>query len=98
MNENQRRTIYTDAINKWGFNNQLFMVFEECGELLDALSKYNRGRVTKEAVITELADVSIMIEQMANFFGYEKFKGERNFKICRLKTRLYLEENYNVKE
>lgn len=98
MNEKQRRIVYKDALNQWGFDNQLFMVFEECGELLDALSKYHRGRVTKEAVITELADVSIMIEQMANFFGWEEYKSERTFKLCRLKTRLYLEENYNVIE
>lgn len=45
------------------------MVSEECAELINALCKYKRGRVTDSDVITEIADVMIMCEQMAYYFG-----------------------------
>ena len=67
---------------------QVLMVGEECGELLSALSKYNRGRIETPDVITELADVSIMVEQMAEFLGYEDFEKEKERKLERLKERL----------
>ena len=76
------------VLETWGIGNQVFMVMEETGEMLNALAKANRGRVTKEEVITELADVSIMMEQMAVHFGYEEFKSEKERKLNRLKERL----------
>ena len=48
----------------------MHMVFEECGELINALAKVYRGRSSGQDVITELADVSIMIEQMATMLGF----------------------------
>ena len=64
------------------------MVFEELGELTTALARYKRGRAMVEDVITELADVTIMCEQMAILFGYEKYKDEIERKLERLKKRL----------
>lgn len=63
------------------------MVHEEIGELLSALGKIYRGRVTTKDVITELADVSIMIEQMAVYFGLDEFKAEKEYKLRRLAKR-----------
>lgn len=61
---------------------------EECAELIDALAKYNRGRADAKDVITELADVSIMVEQMAIFFGKEEFEAEKVRKLKRLQERI----------
>ena len=91
MAEEEKIQLYTDVLSAWGIGNQVFMVMEETGEMLNALAKANRGRVTKEEVITELADVSIMMEQMAVHFGYEEFMAEKERKLNRLKERL---ENY----
>lgn len=88
MKRSQKRAIYAQALNRYGLNSQVFMVFEEMGELQDALAKYIRGRVTTEAVITELADVSIMVEQMAQYFGVEDFRIEKERKLDRLAIRL----------
>lgn len=44
--------IYNDAIQKYGILPQVLMVVEECGELLSALSKYNRSRIEAPEVIT----------------------------------------------
>lgn len=80
--------LYRKAIETWGIEAQVFMVMEETGEMLNALAKANRGRSTKEDIITELADVSIMMEQMAYYFGYPEFEEEKKKKLERLERRL----------
>lgn len=84
----ERVDFYKDVIVHFGFENQVIMVSEECGELLSALGKFMRGRCDKDTVITELADVSIMVEQMVSQFGLDDFMTERDIKIKRLKERL----------
>lgn len=88
MDREERLKLYSKALEKYGIMPQVLMVVEECGELLSALSKYNRHRVESPEVITELADVSIMVEQLATYFGYDKFKDEKQRKLERLKSRL----------
>lgn len=39
-------------------------------------------------ILTELADVHIMVEQMAYFFGWEEFEAEKKRKLARLEERL----------
>lgn len=88
MEKEQRKELYQKAILKWGELPQINMVYEEAGELVTALARYLRGREDANGVITELADVSIMIEQMATMFGYEAYENEKDRKLERLKTRL----------
>ena len=88
MTREESRELYRKALQKYGIMPQVLMVTEECGELLSALSKYNRRRVEKADVITELADVSIMVEQLAEFLVYEEFEKEKERKLERLKHRL----------
>lgn len=85
--------IFKNAIDVYGIEPQFNMVFEECGELINALAKFIRGRNQKNDVITELADVSIMIGQMAYFFGYDDFMKEKEFKLERLEKKLNEQEN-----
>lgn len=88
MSETEKLELYKTAITKWGIEAQVFMVMEETGEMLNALAKANRGRSTSEEIITELVDVSIMMEQMAVYFGWEEFKKEKQRKLERLGGRL----------
>lgn len=88
MEVSRRRQIYEKALVKWGFENQLWMVVEECGELLNAIGKMRRERVKREDVITELADVTIMCEQIAQYMGYDDYTKEMERKLGRLKERL----------
>ena len=64
------------------------MAIEECAELTNALAKLARGRVSQADIITELADVSIMVDQLAIFFGEKAFAEERSRKVRRLEERL----------
>ena len=88
MEVSNRRRIYEKALVKYGIENQLWMVTEECGELLNAIGKMRRERVTREDVITELADVTIMCEQIAQYIGYDDYTREMERKLERLKERL----------
>ena len=64
-----KKDIYAKAVNCWGYNFQALMAVEEMAELTDALVKHHRGRATDQDVINEIADVQIMMEQMAFVFG-----------------------------
>lgn len=88
MNKSERIELYKKALEQWGIHPQVRMTFEECSELMDTLSKAYRKRATKEDVITELADVSIIVEQMALLFGYEEYEEERERKLLKLQNKL----------
>lgn len=88
MTQRQLR-ILQEAIEHFGLRHQAMITAEECGELLTALSHFLRGRECDPAcIITELVDVSIMIEQLALHFGYYEFIIERDRKIERLKEMM----------
>lgn len=86
--EKKNLKLYDKALNRYGIIAQKWMLIEECGELLNAFAKLERGRATKEDIITELADVHIMVEQMAFFYGLEDFLTEKERKLVRLNERL----------
>lgn len=85
----EEKDLYRNVLETWGLQNQIYMVIEESSELVDALCKLKRGRVDISEVITELADVQIMLEQMLVAFDCEEdFEKEKAFKLNRLKERL----------
>lgn len=86
--EKKNLKLYDKALNRYGIIAQTWMLIEECGELLNAFAKLKRGRANKEDIITELADVHIMVEQMAFFYGLEDFLTEKERKLVRLNERL----------
>lgn len=54
-----------EILKHYGFNNQREILMEECAELIQAVSKLIRNDAkTSDNYIEELADVSIMLEQM----------------------------------
>ena len=80
--------ICEEAISTYGVDNQKWMIIEEIGELLNAFGKDKRRRCVEDDIITELADVYIMIMQFAIYYGLNKFEDEVVFKMERLKARL----------
>lgn len=95
MEKEKRIELYQKALSKWGEEAQINMVYEEIGELLTALSRFKRGRANHNDIMTELADVSIMVEQIATLMNYDDFEKEKNFKLNRLKERLKKYGNNN---
>ena len=80
--------IYKAALEKWGPEAQTNMAVEETAEFLNALAKLKRGRCSVTDLIDEIADVTIMMEQMALLYGKEEVDIRKSFKINRLKYRL----------
>lgn len=80
----QMKPIYQAAIDKWGEAAQYDQAVEECAELIIALKHYRRGKVDKQAVIAELADVSLMLGQLSWMFGTEAVEAAKKTKLEKL--------------
>lgn len=91
MTDMERKT-FCEALRCYGGQAQITMVFEEMAELQDVLCKFLRGRVdgdTLANIAEEIADVGIMLDQMAIEFEVEDAVAEqRAVKIRRLRSRL----------
>ena len=73
MTDMERKT-FCAALSRYGAQAQITMVFEEMAELQDVLCKFLRGRVdgdTLANIAEEIADVGIMLDQMAIEFEVE---------------------------
>ena len=88
MEKEERFELYGKAIRKWGVEAQREMAYEELGELITAIARDRRGRASREEIITELADVTIMCEQLAFMLGFEDFEKEKDRKLIRLIEKL----------
>lgn len=74
--------IYKKIIKHYGTELQLDKLEEELAELLLAVKHYRSGKITYEALIDEVVDADIMIEQSRMLFG---IKDELYYKIKRYK-------------
>jgi NTP pyrophosphatase (non-canonical NTP hydrolase) len=59
------------AIEAWGEEAQIGMLYEEMGELMTAIQHYRRGKTGKEEVLGEIVDVQLMLQQMEEIFTEE---------------------------
>jgi len=88
MSDNDK--IIEKIIEEYGTDNQIFQLFEELGELIEAVNHYRRNKTNKQRVIEELADTEFMMEQLKYIFNLSEYAiqdcKERN--IARLTTKL----------
>ena len=83
------RGVYEEALEKWGAEAQKLMCMEEMSELQKELCKNSRGARNIHNIAEEIADVSIMLEQMIILFDCERIvERQKAFKIERLSQRL----------
>ena len=98
MEKSERLKLYDAAITRWGVGAQKNMAYEEIGELLTALARDGRGRTRTEDLLTELADVTIMCEQLAFILGFDDYEKELDRKLIRLRDeKLHLNDGDNNK-
>lgn len=81
-----------DILKNYGHAAQMEKCVEECLELALALTHYRQGRVSADDVRSELADVSILLDQMALVFGVGSIEAEKRRKLDRTEERMR-EEN-----
>lgn len=80
------------ALHHYGAEHQKKKAIEEMGELITAMSREQDGRATPEEVITEIADVQIMVLQLAYIYGLDKVIEEIDRKERRLIRRMDKED------
>jgi len=80
------QTLYQATLDKWGEEAQYDQAIEECAELITALKHYKRGKVSKDEIIAELADVTLMIGQLTWMFGVERIDQAIGEKLKKLKA------------
>ena len=91
----EKEKLYQITIDKWGTDAQYEQMVEECAELITALKHYQRGKVDQEAVINELADVTLMAGQLAWMFGQENVQSAIETKLLKLDRLLNQDESEN---
>ena len=92
MNDKQR-SICRRILAHYGADNQHKQAIQECSELITALCHRMENRATDAAVIDELADVSIMVEQMTAVYGRARVESRIEDKLKRQLDRME-EENH----
>ena len=81
--------VYKKALETWGQETQITMVFEEMSELQKELCKALRGEKVAGNIAEEIADVEIMLEQMKLLFEIESLvRANKMYKLERLDERL----------
>ncbi len=69
--ETKTSFVYDKAIENWGYDVQTTVAIEEMSELTKELCKVLRGDKRDKALLEELADVQIMLEQMIQLYDTE---------------------------
>lgn len=96
MTQEQLRNLNA-IVEKYGTDKQEDMAIEECSELIKAILKFRRSNTKnedlREAVIDEIADVSIMVAQLQIIFNCVAEVEDRiDFKINRQMERIREQE------
>ena len=89
--------LYKKAIEKWGKKSQVEMLIEECSEVIQAVQKLKREYFNNDLkkiyevehqLCGELADLTIMLEQMNLIFDKNHIEKIKQEKLLRLKNRI----------
>lgn len=96
LNDRHEKIVH-DAFSHFGLPHQALKTLEELGELSAALAKYinlaaeNQHEKQKDAVLSEMADVYIMLAQMVLHFGEANLEYHLIKKLERLEKTLEVE-------
>jgi NTP pyrophosphatase (non-canonical NTP hydrolase) len=77
-----------DALELWGESLQIDVAVEELSELTTELARMQRGTGDPDAVVEELADCEIILDQLAKIYGTEDVNAEIRRKMDRLRDRI----------
>lgn len=81
------------AVDQYGEENQKLMALEEMGELITALLHERRKKATAHQVVSEIADVCLIMESLKHIYGYEEVENFIFSKAYRLKKTLENEKS-----
>lgn len=84
----QVRRLAQLAVEAWGRDEQMRQAQEECAELVSALNQHRRGRISADDLADEVADVAIMLAQLAILLGEERCLSAVRRKAAKLQRHL----------
>lgn len=90
MITDKQKQILQRALDLYGHESQIQMAFGECGEFITLAGRRVQGRMKPQDMISEIADVIVMMHQMAMIHGEDKVKAEIESKLCRLNLQCFL--------
>lgn len=89
INYEKRAKVYTDALSTFGANIQLVVALEELSEAQKEICKALRGGANIYHLAEEVADATIMLEQVRQIFAInEEVCKAMDAKVLRLQQRV----------
>lgn len=85
----ERKEVYSAALEKWGAELQATVAIEEMSEVAKEICKTLRGEGNREHLAEEIADATIMLEQLRQMFNInESVCSWMDYKIAALKRKV----------
>ena len=85
----ERKAIYDVARGKWGQKMQTVVAIEEMSEVIKEITKLMRGELNREHLAEEIADATIMLEQLRNMFNInDSVSSWMDYKISALQRKV----------
>ena len=85
----ERKQVYDAALGKWGAKMQATVAIEEMSEVIKEITKLMRGELNREHLAEEIADATIMLEQLRNMFNInDSVESWVDYKIAALQRKV----------
>ena len=89
FNRTERNDVYAKALKKWGAEMQATVAIEEMSEVIKEITKAMRGELNREHLAEEIADATIMLEQLRQMFNInDSVESWMDYKIAALKRKV----------
>lgn len=85
----ERKQVYDAALGKWGAKMQATVAIEEMSEVIKEITKMLRGELDREHMAEEIADATIMLEQLRQMLNInDSVCSWMDYKIAALKRKV----------
>ena len=85
----ERKAVYDAALGKWGQKMQATVAIEEMSEVIKEITKALRGKLDREHLAEEVADATIMLEQIREMFDInDSVESWMDYKIAALQRKV----------
>lgn len=85
----ERKQVYDAALGKWGVKMQATVAIEEMSEVIKEITKMLRGELDREHMAEEIADATIMLEQLRQMLNIDdSVDSWMDYKVAALKRKV----------
>ena len=85
----ERKQVYDAALGKFGQRMQATVAIEEMSEVIKEITKSMRGELNRAHLAEEIADATIMLEQLRNMFNInDSVESWVDYKIAALQRKV----------